>query len=91
MLLSELVERLQESLDTNGDGTVWIARQPSWPLAGEVANVWDPMDGPEDDESYEQCDWSGTRVLWIASTDALETRDASPYAPVRAFGEEYQS
>ncbi len=40
--LSELIEDLVASLEDNGDREVLIAQQPSWPLAAQVVQVYDP-------------------------------------------------
>lgn len=97
MMLSELVERLTEIYDTHGDREVRLAYQPSYPLAAEVLNIWDPVEEPDvddwldegDEEPEPQPEPDSVPPLWIASSEGLEDRDESPYAPRRAFGEDY--
>lgn len=84
MMLSELIEVLQASLDDNGDRPVLVAQQPSWPLAAHVVNVYDPE--YDDDDGAAQVGEDDAAVVWIA-TQEVSGSDRSPYAPGRAWAE----
>lgn len=99
MTLDELIEQLTEMRDRqNGDVEVRIAYQPSWPLAGYVANVA-YVDGDPDDrcethspniwcEECEPEDEDKKAHVWIATSGTVN-HDESPYAPRAAWGSDW--
>lgn len=70
MLATELIELLQEQVDTYGAGVeVKVAQQPAWPLAATISNV-------RNSEEFDE----GDPVIWIATTEE------GGYAPKEAWG-----
>lgn len=77
MLISELIEQLQDKLKWDGDAEVRVAYQPSYPLRAEISNVtFVEPDADDDDEPQE-------KILWLA-VDGVYSSE-SPYAPRRAW------
>ena len=78
MTLNELIEQL-EDLRTDlgtGDGEVFVANQPTWPLTNVIANVVAEREirsGAEHD-------------VWIAVDQVGNHSDRSPYAPSEVWG-----
>jgi len=86
MMLSDLLNELQECLDVNGDREVMVAQQPTWPLAANVVQVWDPAFDDADLPGAENVSEQDAAVVWIATSE-VTTSDRSPYAPGRAWAE----
>lgn len=87
MMISELIEQLQDALDNEGDREVLLATQPSWPLAFEVSGTYVPeaeqMDEPcasHDAEVCGECNLEDS-PLWIVQGEHPD----NPYAPKDAW------
>lgn len=74
MTITELIERLEDVRDDEGDIEVAIAYQPTWPLGAGVANV-----GARENHS------GNGRRCWIAATQGDWADDG--YAPRSAWDE----
>lgn len=90
MRLSELIETLEKMAEgRDEDVEVFLATQPSWPMANEIACVTDlstmcpTCEFEVGEEHAGDCDRSGeveAGVIWIAATSG-EPYGESPYAP----------
>jgi hypothetical protein len=90
MKISQLIDRLTEAMENNGDRDVLLAYQPNWPLAAGVSNVYDPAedDNRADEEGDEHAlSDRDSDVLWIAASTSVEY-DQNPYAPRAAWANE---
>jgi hypothetical protein len=84
MLISELIEELQACLHDNGDREVLVAQQPTYPLAANVVQVYDPeYDTDDDGADISEAD---AAVVWIATSEVTSWK-RSPYAPGRAWAD----
>lgn len=90
--VADLIEELQ---NFDPESPVFVAFQPSWPLAAEIANITEVSPDDEDEDwDEEQQEWVPVNeqpdvpnVVWIALTSGVRG-DMSPYAPKAAWGED---
>ena len=84
MTLDELIEQLEdvrEELGT-GEGVVYVASQPSWPLTNVIDNV--VSNAQVVDQSEDPTLGADSADVWIAVSQ-VESRNVSPYAPSGAW------
>lgn len=85
MILSELIEQLQDIAEVTPDAEVRLATQPGWPLAFEVSHVTTKLNilGNTKCEKHghydcDDCHADVDEVVWIAEGDQCYD---DPYAP----------
>ena len=92
MTLDELIAELQEKRDDlgTGEGRIYIAAQPSYPLTHVISNVISNVEmakrSREDEEEDEEEEEEDEKDVWIAVDQIGSWGPVSGYAPRAPWG-----
>jgi hypothetical protein len=89
MTLNDLIEELENLRDIigRGNGEVFVASQPSWPLTNRIENVISNREVTDGDDPEQDTHGVGAADVWIAIDQVGNYSDVNPYAPSGAWGD----